>query len=312
MSRVDRIRPRTPPEWTRIGYGGPPPFVSWVRYRRPDGSVYEWRARPHRKYAGPARARALPDHGARPWRRWWAPHRLAWWLAVLFSIGSALFVAGAAGSLAPSLFGGQWRMSVFAEGCYFTGALLFTAATYGMLLEALNTDPDVVLNGSAAQRQRFRWFLTSPAELTRLEVAIPVVFLIGSVTFNYETTGALGHLLHLLPRIGLWQATMVGSVLFLLASALQFVEAGHRYASVEVRDISWWIGLLFVVGSVGFVAGSLPGLGTPGLPDASQDTGALIVKVGFLTGALAYLAGSYLMLPELFAELRSAPTPEAR
>lgn len=292
MSRTEPVRPRTPPGWTCIGCGGPAPFVSWARYRLPDGSTYEWRARPHRKRAG--------------------PHRLAWWLAVLFLIGSALFVAGAAGSLVPSLFGGQWRMSLFSEGCYFTGALLFTAATYGLLLEALNTDPDVVLDGTAAQRRRFRWFVRSPAELTHLEVAIPVVFLVGSVTFNYETTGALGHLLHLLPRVGLWQATMVGSVLFLAASVLQFIEAGHRYVSLEARDISWWIGATFVVGSVGFVVGSLPGLGTPGLPAATQDAGALIVKVGFLAGALAYLAGSYLMLPELVAQLRAAPAPETR
>jgi len=309
VNRVDRVRARTPPQWTCIGCGGPAPFVSWARYRRPDGSVYEWRARPHRKHAGPHRAVRDPDPAAP--RRWWAPHRLAWWLAVLFLAGSALFAVGAAGSLTPALFGGQWRMSLFAESCYFTGALLYTAATYGLLLEALNTDPDVVLNGSAAQRRRFRWFLTSPAELTRLEVVIPVVFLIGSVTFNYETTGALGHLLHLVPRLGLWQATMVGSVLFLLASALQFIEAAHGYLRLDLRNVSWWIGVAFVVGSVGFVAGSLPGLGTPGLPDADLDAGALIVKAGFLAGSLAYLAGSYLMLPELVTQLRSAPTPEA-
>ncbi|ORX06154.1 hypothetical protein [Mycolicibacillus trivialis] len=315
--RPARVGPRVPADWTPLRWGGPPPFVSWVTYRLPDGSEYTWRARPHRKRTGPLLLSAdraglrtgegQPADATSPWRRFWAPHRLAWWLALVFTVGSALFVAGAAGSLVPAFFGGQHPMSVFAESCYFAGAVLFTVALYGVLLEALNTDERIGPEGDNPAPRRFRWS-PAPADLTRLEVLIPVVFLAGSLIFNYETTDSLASLFDLLPRLGLWQTTMIGSVFFLLGSMLQFIEAGNHYLSVEPRDISWWIGVLFILGSVGFVIGSLPGLGTPGVPDAHADAGALIVKIGFLSGGVAYLAGSYLMLPEMFSHLRPEST----
>lgn len=313
-----RYGPSAPAEWTRVGSGGPAPFVSWVTYQLEDGSEYTWRARQHRKGAGPqilyadrvglrTTRRGEPISTVSPWLRFWAPHRLAWWVAIVFIVGTALFVAGAAGSLVPSAFGGQHRMSVFAESCYFTGAVLFTLALYGQLLEGINTDESIGPNRESYAPQRFRWFIRQPGDLARLEILIPAVFLIGSLTFNYETAGSLGSLLGLVPRVGLWPTTMIGSIFFLVASLLQFVEAGNRYLSGAVRDVSWWIAVLFVVGSIGFIVGSLPGLGTPGMPNAAEDAGALIVKVGFLAGALAYLAGSYLMLPELFTQLRYHP-----
>lgn len=321
-----RYGPSAPAEWTRIRSGGPAPFVSWVTYQLGDGSQYTWRARQHRKGAGPQlfyadRAGLRTTRGGEPrttvspWRRFWAPHRLAWWVAVTFVVGSALFAIGAAGSLVPSVFGGQHRMSVFAESCYFVGAVLFTVALYGQLLEAINADERIGPNRESHAPEQFRWlFSLRLADVTRLEILAPLVFLIGSLIFNYETTSSLGSLLGLLPRAGLWQTTLIGSIFFLVASLLQFIEAGNRYLSGAVRDVSWWIGVLFIAGSIAFIVGSLPGLGTPGMPNSAEDAGALIVKVGFLSGGLAYVAGSYLMLPELFAQLRYHPmagTPAA-
>lgn len=314
-----RYGPSAPEDWTPVGSGGPAPFVSWSSYRLTDGSEYRWQAQRQRKSAGPqlfyadrvglrTTRRGEPITAVSPWLRFWAPHRLAWWCAIVFIVGSSLFVVGAAGSLAPSAFGGQHRMSVFAESCYFTGAVLFTIALYGQLLEAINTDEYIGPHREGRAPARFRWVIPQLADLGRLDVLTALVFLAGSLTFNYETIGSLGSLLHLLPRAGLWQATMIGSVLFLIASFLQFIEAGNRYFSVEFRDVSWWIGALFIIGSISFVIGSLPGLGTPGFPSAAQDAGALIVKLGFLTGGLAYLAGSYLMLPELFTAF-DVPSP---
>ena len=229
-----------------------------------------------------------------------------------FIIGTALFVAGAGGSLAPSLFGGQHRMSIFAESCYFTGALLFTVAVYAQLLEGINADDRIGPTRDSHSPRTFRWIISRPADLARLECLTPVVFLVGSVIFNYETTFSLGSLFGLLPRAALWDTTLIGSIVFLAASLLQFVEVSDRDLGTDVRDVSWWIGVLFILGSICFIIGSLPGLGTPGMPDAAQDAGAVIVKVGFFAGGLAYTAGSYLMLPELFTQLRSHPMAGTR
>lgn len=239
----------------------------------------------------------------------WAPGRLAWWVAVVFMIGSALFVAGAAGSLVPSAFGGQHPMSVFAETCYFLGALLYTVSVYGQLLESINADDRIGPDRESHAPRRFRWFAFEPAQL---EFLAPFVFLIGAVVFNYETTFALGATTGTLPSLGLWASCMLGSVLFLVASFLQLFEAGHHYVSFEPRDISWWVGVCFILGSLGFIVGSLPGFGPLGLPTSGESSGALIVKLGFLTGGIAFLAGSYLMLPELFTRLRAQQQPQHR
>jgi hypothetical protein len=131
------------------------------------------------------------------------------------------------------------------------------------------------------------------------------------VAFNYETVDSLGSSVNLLPKWGLWEVSLFGSLFFLLAGLLQFIEAGHNYLSFDTRNVSWWIGVLFTAGGVGFVVGCLPGLHTPGLPTAKDGSGPLIVKVGFLLGSAAYLAGSYLMVPELFTQLRRHRTARA-
>lgn len=289
--------------------------MTWATYQLPDGSRYTWNARRHRKGFGPRRLSA-DRAGLRttrsgddittvnPWRQFWAPQRLAWWVAVIFIVGTVLFVVGAAGSLAPSLFGGQNPMSIFAESTYFAGATLYTIGIYAQLLEALNADERIGPNRESQAPNRFRWFVSRRSDFSRLDILIPFVFLIGSLVFNYETTVALGSVLNLMPRIGLWDTTLLGSILFLVAGLLHYLEAGDGYFGVEQRNIYWWIGVLFVIGGIGFVIGCLPGMGTPGFPTAKQGSGPAIIKVAFLIGGIAYLVGSYLMLPELFIQLR--------
>lgn len=308
-SERHRIGPRVPREWSVSGSGGPRPFTSWVAYRTPDRSRYLWESRHGRKGAGPVTAtgRAAPHVpvGApipNPWLRFWAPQRMAWWIAVAFMIGSVLFVAGAAGSLMPEVFGGQHAMAIYAESCYFLGALLYTVSIYGQLFESLNSDDEVGIDRTTHAPSRYRWFGFEPR---RLSFWTPFVLLIGSLVFNYETIFALGAKAELLPAAGLWWTSLLGSVLFLVSSVLQLAEAGHGYLSFEPRDVSWWVGVLFVLGSVGFIVGSLPGFPDVGLPTAEAPQGAIIVKLGFLAGGAAFLAGSYLMLPELFLQLRS-------
>jgi hypothetical protein len=301
-----------------------------VTYQLQDGSRYTWVSRHHRKGAGPVfyadrlglrtTHRGEPPRADHPWQRLWAPHRLAWWIAMTFIVGSAFFVAGAAASLMPSVFGGHHRMSIFTETSYFVGATLYTLGIYGLLLEALNADARIDPDRRSHAPDRFCWFIPRLSDLARIDILIPFVFFVGSLTFNYETTVALGSVLGVLPKYGVWATSLIGSIFFLMAGLLQFIEAGNRYLSVNTRDVSWWIGLLFTIGALGFIIGSLPGVGTPGLPTPKQGSGPLIVKIGFLTGSIIYLAGSYLMLPELFTELRRRPmagawaeskTPEA-
>src|SRR5690606_11755261 len=100
------------------------------------------------------------------------------------------------------------------------------------------------------------------------------------------------------------------SVLFLVSAYMQLAEAGHGYVRFRPRDLSWWVAVCFVLGSIGFIIGTLPGLEPPGFPTAEQGPGALTVKLGFLGRGIAFLVGSYLMLPELFTQTRAEEYPE--
>lgn len=311
-SRRWRAGPEVPPDWLLTGSGGPRPFTSWVTYRLPDESDYSWESRRQRKGYGPrlrsertlAREAAKSRRG--PWLRFWAPDRLAWWITVAFLVGSAFFIAGAWGSLVPQAFGSQHAMSLFAETCYFVGALLYTVSIYGQVVESINADDRIGPNRESHAPERFRWFAFEPR---RLEFMTPFVLLIGSLVFNYETIFALGAKWGILPDLWLWESSMLGSVLFLISSCMQMAEIGHGYLSFQPHDVSWWVAVFFVIGSVGFIVGTLPGLEPPGFPTAEQGSGANIVKVGFLAGGVGFFVGSYLMLPELFTRLRDQAAP---
>jgi hypothetical protein len=298
------IGPQVPEGWELRRQGGLRPFITYVEYQRPDGSVYRYETRLGRKGHGPRRAGPTSVPSSRsPWARFWAPDRLAWWVAILFVVGSICFILGAAASLVPSLFGSQHTMSVVAEIFYTAGAALYTVSVYGQLLEYLNEDDRITDGDGSLAPESWRWWAWRPTELGWL---VPFVFLVGAVVFNYETIAALLSSLGLVSEhVGLWTTSMLGSVLFLAASVLQIVEVGHGSLRAQPRNISWWVAVLFVIGSIGFIIGSLPGFGSGGggLPNADQEPGPLIVKVGFLLGGIAYAVGSYLMLPEMFQEL---------
>ena len=188
-----------PAEWEEVARGGPGPFITWIEYRDQDGASQVWSARAHRKGHGARRAHAVAGPGYR------AYDRLAWWVAVLFLVGSVFF---------------------------------------------------------------------SDLELIPSEV-------------------------------GLWWTSLIGGLLFLIAALLQMLEVGNGRTRENFRDVSWQVALWFVIGSIGFTVGALPGMVHAGeVPFAKVEPGALIVKLGFLIGGIAFLVGSWLMLPELDQELR--------
>jgi hypothetical protein len=298
------VGPQVPEDWQVVRSGGPRPFTTWTEYRTPDDRTYSWQGRPHRKGHGARRA------GARPRSGYWAPDRLAWWVPVSFIVGSVLFILGAVASLVPSAFGGDKTvMSLVAEALYTVGALLYTAAVYAQILESLNEDDRIAANGSSQPPESWRWVGFKPRDLGFVWA---FVFLIGAVIFNYETIAALLSTAHLIPEeVGLWWTSLIGGLFFLLAAVLQTFEAGHGYFPKTLRNVSWWVGAMFVLGSIGFTVGAVPGFSVTGPFQAEGEPGASIVKIGFLFGGIAFLIGSWLMLPELDKEMRAEQGSES-
>jgi hypothetical protein len=291
---------RVPGDWELEETLGKDPFEDTrAVYRSPENYRHVWESRRNRKGRGHRVISPWPTSRLKksPWLRFWAPWRLSWWVAVVFTVGSALFTLAAAASLFPVLFGGESAADLVTASSYFAGALLFTGSIYLQVLEGINAADYIDTVKEERLENEFRFFAWEPH---RLAFMAPFVLLVGSVFFNVETTIALAEELEWLKApliVGL--SSVAGAVLFLVASYLQLIEVCHRYLCGRVGEISWWVTTFFVVGSAGFVVGAVFGFGIIGLSSA---TDALIVKISFLQGSFFFLVGSYLMLPELFSD----------
>jgi hypothetical protein len=280
---------------------GPGPFITHRLRRHPEGGYLVASSRRHRKGLRPHR---VPDaqsaESPRPaqasaFRHLWAPKRLAWWIAVLFAIGSALFTLGGVGATWPRSVPTLLRDGSVLNRIFIVGAIFFTSAAWLQWMEALNGDVAEALGDGA--RRRWRWFGWRPRNLGYLASAVQLV---GTVMFNFNTLDAtLTDLSWQREDLLVWTPNMLGCVCFLVASYLAYAEVSHGAASFAPRSVSWWVAVVNLLGSVAFQLSALYSFAGP----APAAAGALF-WAGFYTaaGGVCFLVGSYLMIPELFDE----------
>ncbi len=103
-----------PDGWRRQDGRGLGPFVTREVFRRPDGGRIVWESRWHRKH---------PD-GVPASATWWAPRAIAWWIGVLFAVGSACFAFGSFPPFATAVGTNADNLT------YFIGSIFFTTAAY--------------------------------------------------------------------------------------------------------------------------------------------------------------------------------------
>jgi hypothetical protein len=291
----------TRPEKDEAHEQGPWAFVTRRLRPLPDGGHLVATSRRHRKGLRPHRvpdlesAASPPTAKAAAFRHLWAPRRLAWWIAVLFAIGSAFFTVGGVAATWPGSVPAPLGEASVLNRIFVVGAVFFTSAAWLQWLEALNGDVAHALDNGASRR--WRWFGWRPRNLGYLASAVQLV---GTVMFNFNTIDAtFAGLSWEAEDLAVWTPNMVGCVCFLVASYLAYVEVSQGVASFEPRSISWWVTVVNLLGSVAFQISALysfvgPGLAAPGsLFFASFYTAA---------GGLFFLTGSYLMIPELFDE----------
>ena len=260
----------------REGGAGPEgsigPLVTFVDHVRPDGVVARWGSRRHRKHlqGGPAVGST-----------WWAPRARGWWIAVLFAVGSLLFALGAV-PVYTSAVGARWDAVTF-----FIGSLFFTSAGFLTYREAVDAAPQ------RPGRSRRRFFVFQPR---RIDWWATAVQLAGTVYFNISTGNAVRT--DLTPKAAnqhVWRPDAVGSVCFLVASGLAWFEACHGWAAWRPRAWSWWITLVNLIGSVAFGISAVAGYISPA---TGQLHNAERSNLGTLVGAVCFLAGALLLLPE--------------
>ena len=201
--------------------------------------------------------------------RWWAPDRAVWWVAVLFMVGSACFALGAV----PAYLD---LVGVEADGVtFFVGSLFFTSAAALQLW--LSTD--------RAQR----W-------------AGGVQFA-GTLLFNVSTFAALNASLSAdQADHRVWTPDVLGSIAFLVASALAYAEVRRPWLRWRPLDLGWSIATLNMVGSIAF------GVSAAAAYVLSDDTlrDAQRANAGTFVGAICFLVGAALLIPDQV----SAPADE--
>jgi hypothetical protein len=280
---------------------GPGPFFTHRLRRHPQGGYLVATSRRHRKGLRPHR---VPDAASaeRPcrthasaFRHLWAPRRLAWWIAILFAIGSALFTLGGVGATWPQSLPAALSDASALNRIFVVGAIFFTSAAWLQWLEALNGDVAEALGNGAPRR--WRWFGWRPRNLGYLASAVQ---LFGTVMFNFNTVDAtFSGLSWELEDLLVWTPNMLGCVCFLVASYLAYAEVSHGAASFAPRSVSWWVAVVNLLGSVAFQLSALYSFAGP--EPAAADA---LFRAGFYTaaGGLCFLVGSYLVIPELFDE----------
>ena len=236
------------------------------------GLVARWESRRHRKHLTEA-----AGHGS----TWWAPHARGWWIGVLFAIGSALFVLGAVPSYASAV---GFRADA---ATFFVGSLFFTSAAFLTYREAVDAAPP------AQNPSRRRVFVFQPR---RIDWWASAVQLAGTLYFNLSTGAAMQTNLSVPAEDRyVWRPDAVGSICFLVASGLAWYEVCHGWFAWRPRSLAWWITLLNLLGSIAF---GVSAVASYVIPATGELRNAASANLGTLVGAVCFLVGAVLLLPE--------------
>jgi hypothetical protein len=92
-----------------------------------------------------------------------------------------------------------------------------------------------------------------------------------------------------------WRPDLIGSICFLIASYLAWAEVCHSIGRLRLRDLSWWIVTLNLVGSVCF---GVSAIGAYVNPDTGDATNVLWDNAGTVVGALCFLVAAVMLIPE--------------
>jgi hypothetical protein len=271
---------------------GPWPFTTRRTYLRPDSSRVVWQSRHHRKGLPVVISATSETKTAKLIRCLWMPGKLNWWIGVIFAAGSSLFLTGSLLTLTPAL-AQTWSFDATSiNRIFFSGSIPFTIAAYLQLFQAANVakfSPD----GRRVRRQSIVWFGWRPHAIGWLSCVLQFM---GTLFFNINTfDGMLPGLGRLQQELAIWMPNFLGSVLFLSSGYLAFIETCHTHWAWKPISISWWVTFINLLGCMGFMISALFAFVAPWATNFDAAT----VSVAFtLIGAIGFLIGSLLLLPE--------------
>lgn len=256
--------------------------MTFIEYERPDGLLAKWDSRRQRKQYSQAR---------RVRRTWWAPLARGWWIGIFFAVGSAFFALGAVPGYAGAV-GARADAITF-----FTGSLFFTSAAFLQYRESVDSA------GGGPSRGWRRVFAYHPRQIDWWATAVQLV---GTLYFNVSTAAAVQvDLSAQAAHQHVWRPDAIGSACFLVASGLAWFEVCHGWIAWSPRSLGWWITALNLMGSIAFGGSAVAGYIVPA---TGQIRNVQLSNLGTLIGALCFLVGAVLLLPE---RTESRTSPEA-
>ena len=233
-----------------------------------------------------------------PWLCFWAPSHLTWWVAMLFTVGSACFSVGGYAITFPHDIPKEWVTGMTLDWVFFIGSIFFTSAAFCQLLEAINAEDSEYLYVGEKSPTSFQWVAWHPK---RIGYMASLAQLIGTVMFNFNTGNAfISDLNWIQQDILIWTPNFIGCICFLIASRLAFMEVCHGYWGWQPGNIEWWITVLNLLGSIGFMISALYSLAVP--PGDNSMTFTWLSAFFTFQGGVCFLIASYLLLPEMFSE----------
>jgi len=242
------------------------------------GREAEYTAWHHRKGHG-----LIGRPGARVARdvRWWAPERRGWWIAILFMTGAGCFALASLPTAAQLL-------GPAAAWVFFIGSLFFTSAAYLQFFEAVNEGDD--LEG----RDRGGRLVGSRSRSLGWWAA--TIQLIGTVAFNVSTFNALRDLSTWQAETLVWVPDVLGSICFLVASGLVILETHDRIRGMLFRSLESRIAALNMIGSIAF---GIAAAGAFVIPSSGDVFSVTVVNVFTFIGAIMFLVGAALLIPDM-------------
>ena len=207
------------------------------------------------------------------------------WMGWLFAIGSACFAVGV-----PISLNTRWEPTV-AAGVFFVGSIFFTsAASIQMHLGwRAGVGAEQLTTGQALRSSHPAWISSW-------------VQWIGTLAFNVTTfwgvVEAIGT--QSVSNQVIWRPDAVGSVLFLVSSAIALMPDVRRHRLGHARDRSWTISALNMVGSFFF---GISAIGAFVLPSTNELLNSAWSNGGTFLGALCFLVGALLVLPRRHASV---------
>jgi hypothetical protein len=262
-----------PPGWTRESAHGVGPFVTREVFRHDDHVAVVWESRWHRKH----------PTGVATGSTWWAPGAVAWWIGVLFAVGSLCFALGALPPYATAV-------GVNADNLtYFIGSIFFTTAALLQFWEAATSSHHF----QGGHRRRLRQLFE--LQHRRIDWWASLIQFVGTLWFNRTTFSAL--------VVGsgassshhpVWRPDALGSICFLVSSWMAWAEECHSAFAWHPRDLAWRITLLNLVGSVAFGVSAVASYVEPN----GELLSLALTNIGTFVGAVCFLVGGVLLLPE--------------